>query len=604
MAGDPKVTVKILGDTKGLQGALDSSSKRMSGWAKGVIGVVGGAFAVGQIAEWSGAILETGTQIENWRNKTNTVFEDSAQAVRDWASESAGAMGLTDEELSGLAANFGDLLKPMGFTSDAAANLAQETLDLSGALSAWTGGQTSAAEVSEILSKAMLGERDQLKSLGIAINQAEVDQRALAIAQAEGRDAVTQMDKALATQQLILEKSTDAQTAWADGSQDSIKAQNEWKATIAELKEEFVVGLFPILQGVVEFLVSDVIPVVNKIIDVWGEKGFSGVMRLVASSVRDAWPSIRSALGQMLDSLISWVGEMAPKVAAQLVEWGKAFVEWVEPQIKPALEELGGLIGDLLVWLLEDGLPMAIEALAEFALAFVEWVAPMIPPLLLELGKMLLSIVGWVLTELVPAAVSGMADVAGAFLDWIADEVLPALPGKLASFLSAFGSWVVDSAVPAIVGFGVGMGIGFVNAIASGIGSVLGGLADTAASVGNTIWNAFKEGLNSVIRAWNSIEFSLPSIDMGPLGSFGGWTLGTPDIPEFHSGGVFRAPRAGGEGLAMLRDGERIIPAGAASAGGGAGITIVNHGVLSSEQELARMIDRARRHGTVGAGRL
>ena len=36
-----------------------------------------------------------------------------------------------------------------------------------------------------------------------------------------------------------------------------------------------------------------------------------------------------------------------------------------------------------------------------------------------------------------------------------------------------------------------------------------------------------------------------------------------PDVPKFHDGGVFRAPRAGGEGLALLSDGERVTPRGA-----------------------------------------
>ena len=42
-------------------------------------------------------------------------------------------------------------------------------------LRAWSGGQTSAAEVSDILAKAMLGETDGLKQLGISISQDEVN---------------------------------------------------------------------------------------------------------------------------------------------------------------------------------------------------------------------------------------------------------------------------------------------------------------------------------------------------------------------------------------------------------------------------------------------
>ena len=35
-----------------------------------------------------------------------------------------------------------------------------------------------------------------------------------------------------------------------------------------------------------------------------------------------------------------------------------------------------------------------------------------------------------------------------------------------------------------------------------------------------------------------------------------------PDIPTFHDGGTFRAQTPGGEGLALLQDGERVSRSG------------------------------------------
>lgn len=43
-------------------------------------------------------------------------------------------------------------------------------------------------------------------------------------------------------------------------------------------------------------------------------------------------------------------------------------------------------------------------------------------------------------------------------------------------------------------------------------------------------------------------------------------------VPKKHGGGIFRAPSKGGEGLALLRDGERVIPASGAGSGGGSGV--------------------------------
>ena len=68
-----------------------------------------------------------------------------------------------------------------------------------------------------ILTKAYLGERDALTSLGIKISEADVQARLAANGQDELTGAALEQAKAVATQQLIFEKSTDAQKAWSDG---------------------------------------------------------------------------------------------------------------------------------------------------------------------------------------------------------------------------------------------------------------------------------------------------------------------------------------------------------------------------------------------------
>jgi phage-related minor tail protein len=66
------------------------------------------------------------------------------------------------------------------------------------------------------------------------------------------------------------------------------------------------------------------------------------------------------------------------------------------------------------------------------------------------------------------------------------------------------------------------------------------GLPDkiTTAAVGmwDGIKDAFKSALNWIIGKWNSLSFTLPSIDLGPLGSIGGGTFSVPQIPLFARG--------------------------------------------------------------------
>lgn len=207
--------------------------------------------------------------------KAGAVFEDSLPSVQAWADGAKRALGVTQTEAVGMAASLADLLKPMGFTADAAAAMATDMVDLSGALADWTGGQKSATEVSDILNKALLGEREGLKQLGISISEADVTAR-LATKGQEGLtgEALAQA-KALATQELIMEKSTDAQAAWADGGKAAAEQQNATKVTMGELRETLARGLTPAFEAGTE--------IVSKFAG-WAEKN-QGVVKILAGVI-------------------------------------------------------------------------------------------------------------------------------------------------------------------------------------------------------------------------------------------------------------------------------------------------------------------------------
>ena len=251
VAGEDKgaaKTLKALGDEADKLGAkVEHTEKRAGNAFKGVAIAVGGVVASGKLAELSRELGAQSVTLDVFARKSKTVFEGSAGDVDKWASKNAHAMGLTDQELVGLAANFGDLVKPMGFAASEAAEMSKEVVGLSGVLSAWSGNQRSASEVASILTKAMLGERDGLKELGISISEADVSARLLKKGQEDLTGAARQQAEAVATQELIFEKSTDAQKAWGDGSLDAAKKQNRLKAALAELREEVAQRLGPAL---------------------------------------------------------------------------------------------------------------------------------------------------------------------------------------------------------------------------------------------------------------------------------------------------------------------------------------------------------------------
>jgi hypothetical protein len=467
VSGTRRLRIEILGDAKGLAGAVtdaDGLLGRLGGSVKTVAKV--GALAIGGLTTaavaFGPALLDAGLQYDALEAKQKTVFEGSLGNVKRWAAENAKAMGLTIHQASSLAAGFADLLKPMGFTADQAAGMSTDILNLSGALSAWSGGKRSAAEVSEILAKAMLGERDGLKELGISISEADVQAALAAKGQEKLTGAALEQAKALATQELIFAKSADAQKAWGDGTFDAIKKQNEMKASIEKLKELGIKALQPVLAKTASFLSDKFVPAVTAISSAFGEGGLSGVMKMAGKRFSEAWPGIKAALGDIGRNIGRWIADTTPVLLRQLGEWGQALIDWIGPRIRPMLSKLGELIGVAANWLLDEGLPKLVDNLVKWGDAFVAWVAPLIPPFLVELGKLLLEIGRWIVTEAAPKILVLAAKLGWALINWAVDIAVPLLK-ELGGLLVKLGAWFVTDAIPWMAVKAAELGAAFVK---------------------------------------------------------------------------------------------------------------------------------------------
>lgn len=115
--------------------------------------------------------------------------------------------------------------------------------------------------------------------------------------------------------------------------------------------------------------------------------------------------------------------------------------------------------------------------------------------------------------------------------------------------------------------------------------------------IGNFIVAPFKWAFNLIADAWNntigSLRWTVP--DWVPL--IGGNTVGAPQLPHFHSGGV--VPGApGSEVVAVLQAGETVTPAGR---GGGGATLVIQSGGSKLDDAIVEIIARAVRRSGPGA---
>ena len=221
------------------------------------VGIAAGAFTVDAILGYGKELFNTAVKMEALEKKARIVFAETLPAITEAAKKNATQMGLTSHQYVAAAAAIQDLLVPMGFARKQAADITTQLVNLSGALSEWTGGQVSATEVSDILAAALTGERERLKQLGIVLQQSDIDARLAEKGQAKLEGTLRQQAEAVATLDLILEKSQDAQNSYTDNADSMARRTAELTARFQEIKEALAESLIPLFEGFIN-IVDDV----------------------------------------------------------------------------------------------------------------------------------------------------------------------------------------------------------------------------------------------------------------------------------------------------------------------------------------------------------
>ena len=121
-----------------------------------------------------GASIKMASDLEETRSKFKTVFSSIQGEALQTAETFKKSFGLSSQAAMGLLADTGDLLVGFGFTEKEALNLSKQVNELAVDLASFTNFSGGAEGASQALTKALLGEREAIKSLGIAITEADL----------------------------------------------------------------------------------------------------------------------------------------------------------------------------------------------------------------------------------------------------------------------------------------------------------------------------------------------------------------------------------------------------------------------------------------------
>jgi len=538
VASGPTIIAKFLADTKQLTSEVDQAAGKaqstLGSFAKKAALAVGGAFAVGAVIDFgkesvaaaaadAEAQAQLAAALRNTAGATDEQIAKSEEFISSLSKQTAVADDDLRPALATLARGFGDTQK------------AQEALTVATDVSAATGKDLGT--VTEAMMKAAQGQTGALKRLGVETNNADGSAKSL-------DQIMSDMATTFKGQAGVAAHSTAGEVRAAS-------------IAMGEFQEEIGTAVLPVLGKLATFLTGTVLPAFSTVFEwISGHKevvlsALIGIGVVVGAAVIPAFISWAVAAGA---AAVATLAAAAPFIAIGAVIAGVAYL---------IINNWDTIVAvTTAAW---DAVTGAVKA------AF-DWVKTNWPLLLA------------IITGPIGAAVlivtrnwDTIQEAVMAVFDWVRDHwplLLAIITGPIgAAVLLISANWdTIKGGAQAVLDFITDI----FGKIGGAISSVVGGITD---AVGKVV-DAIKAPINAIIRAWNGIEFrvpsfTLPSFDVGPvhLGgeTIGGFTIGFPDIPQLAGGGVLTAPTlfVGGEAGTEIVSPESLLRAIVAEEGGG-----------------------------------
>lgn len=289
---------------------VDSSGNSMSGVFGKLGKVIVGAFAVDKIVDFGAKCLSAASEVEEMENKFNVVFKNTSKAMDEWADSYADAIGRSKTEIKTAISNQSDLMIGMGMTEEVAGDLSKKYTELAYDLASFNNVQDATAL--EAMTKAMFGETEMAKQLGLNLNATTMENSEYVKSLGKKWSAMTQAEKAEAYYQEALKQSVNA-IGDAERSSDSYANQiRRTQSKITEFTETVGAYMLPMATNVVTWfgdMVDGAIDFVTKIGDAIAS--FKEGMKQGEDAVDNLWFVFQDVFGiQLPDSALNMVNSI------------------------------------------------------------------------------------------------------------------------------------------------------------------------------------------------------------------------------------------------------------------------------------------------------
>lgn len=256
MAADGSVIIDTRMDTSGVQNGVSAIRQSFNGLGSVVkkIGVlIGGAFAIGKLAQFGKECIELGSNLTEVQNVVDVTFTTMSDKVNEFAKNAMTSAGLSETMAKRYVGTFGAMSKSFGFSE-------AQAYDMSTALTQLTGDVASFYNISQDeaytkLKSVFTGETETLKDLGVVLTQNALDQYALANGYGKTTSEMTEQEK-VALRLAFVQKQLSA------ASGDFIRTSDSWANQVRVMQLQLQSLKATVGQGLIN-LFTPVLRVIN-----------------------------------------------------------------------------------------------------------------------------------------------------------------------------------------------------------------------------------------------------------------------------------------------------------------------------------------------------
>ncbi len=388
-------------DQTPLQQAQQQSERATRGWMGRVGDVITNAFgyAIGTVAvnavknltqavvANAGEMISAASDLNESSSKVGVVFGDNAQHVWDFAQTTAEAMGISENATLAAAGTFGNLFVTLGLGQRPAAQMSTDLVQLAADLASFN--NLDPTEVLDKLRAGLVGEAEPMRALGVNINEAAVQAKALELGLIRTGEAMTDSDKVQARFALMMEQSATAQGDFARTSDGLANQQRILNAVWEDTQATIGTALLPAVTGLVTALtpmITALLPSLQGILE-----GLQPIMLEIGTQLQENLPRIIEGLlalfgGDMQTSIANFgaiiYSVLGPEAATQFLE----FASWLQERLPQAMVVLQTAFNDVWPWIqslvaqvvtwFQANLPLMEQAGANVVAFFQYHVAP------------------------------------------------------------------------------------------------------------------------------------------------------------------------------------------------------------------------------------